>query len=162
MASHAQTSATVQPLSGSPTAYKLINPTMKALLKSPLHGIMSKGLMVLCFMGRKSGKQYEIPVAYHRLDDDPNLITVVTHSRWGVNFDDGRQANLLIRGEWHSLQGQAIRDTEEVAEAIHHLLEKNGKNFARMLGLKISSEGVPSLDEVRAGVHQSRIIKFQM
>ena len=43
---------------------RVLNPVVKALLGSPLHGLLSHDLMVLSFSGRKSGKQYAIPVGY--------------------------------------------------------------------------------------------------
>ena len=36
------------------------------VLESPLHGIMSKGLLVLEYEGRRSGKRYERTAAVHR------------------------------------------------------------------------------------------------
>lgn len=47
-----------------PAVFRLVNPLMKLLLRSPLHGLVSKRLMLLTMTGRKSGKQYSIPVGY--------------------------------------------------------------------------------------------------
>jgi len=45
---------------------KIMNPLMKALLYSPLHGEVSKSLMLLSFTGRKSGMKFTPPVGYLR------------------------------------------------------------------------------------------------
>ncbi len=45
-------------------AYTLANPVLIFLLRSPLHTLVSRSLMVLIFQGRKSGKRYTIPVGY--------------------------------------------------------------------------------------------------
>ena len=41
---------------------KLVNPMLRWLLSSPLHGIASKGLLVLHVTGRRSGRVYEVNV----------------------------------------------------------------------------------------------------
>ena len=43
---------------------KFMNNLMTAMLRSPLHGMMSKFIMLISFRGRKSGKLYTIPVGY--------------------------------------------------------------------------------------------------
>jgi hypothetical protein len=44
---------------------KIINPVLRAVLASPLHGIASKGLLVLHVRGRRTGKVYDVPVGRH-------------------------------------------------------------------------------------------------
>jgi hypothetical protein len=63
--------------------FTLTNPLIKMLLRSPLHGGLSKRLMVLSFTGRKSGQRYSTPVGYLQ---DGNRILVFTHSVWRNNF----------------------------------------------------------------------------
>ena len=41
--------------------FKVMNPIMKGLLRSPLHGLMSGSLMLITYAGRKTGKPYTIP-----------------------------------------------------------------------------------------------------
>ena len=43
---------------------KLYNPLMKWLLRSPLHGVVSKMYLLVTFTGRKSGTVYSTPVEY--------------------------------------------------------------------------------------------------
>ena len=47
-----------------------LNATMKFILKSPLHGMLSKTILVLTFTGQKSGKIYSTPVSYSRQDGE--------------------------------------------------------------------------------------------
>ncbi len=47
-------------------AYKVINPIMGLLLRSPLPGPVGKRLLLLEYTGRKSGKSFRLPVAYVR------------------------------------------------------------------------------------------------
>ena len=44
--------------------FALINPAMRVLLHSPLHGLMSGSVMLISFKGRVTGRTYTTPVRY--------------------------------------------------------------------------------------------------
>jgi hypothetical protein len=80
-------------------AYKIVNPFMKALLRSPLHGFMSGSLVLLHFRGRKSGREFVTPLSYVREGGTVWLLSA--HStRWWMNLrEDGTPVKLVIAGE---------------------------------------------------------------
>ena len=45
--------------------FVVINAVMRALLASPLHGIVGGTIALLLFTGRKSGQAYRTPVGVH-------------------------------------------------------------------------------------------------
>ena len=44
--------------------YRDINPSVRFLLRSPLHGLMSGNTLLLEFTGRKSGRALSTPISY--------------------------------------------------------------------------------------------------
>ena len=52
-------------------------------------------LALLSFSGRRSGKRYDVPVAYHELDGEG---IVLTRSRWRVNFRGGADIEVTQEG----------------------------------------------------------------
>ncbi len=48
--------------------FRALNPLMRALLRSPFHGLLSGMLMLLSYTGRKSGRTYTIPIGYFDWD----------------------------------------------------------------------------------------------
>ena len=76
----------------------IANPINKAVLRSPLHGLMSKSTMLISFKGRKSGKTYETPVNYHR---EGQTITVVSwkNRAWWKNLRGGVPVTVRVEGE---------------------------------------------------------------
>ncbi len=44
--------------------FALINPAMRLLLRSPMHGLMSGSVMLISFKGRVTGRTYTTPVRY--------------------------------------------------------------------------------------------------
>jgi hypothetical protein len=79
--------------------YKIVNPFMKALLRSPLHGYASGSLTLLHFQGRKSGREFVTPLSYVRQENTVWLLSA--HStRWWMNLrEDGTPVTLVIAGE---------------------------------------------------------------
>ena len=45
-------------------AYKIANPIVKTLLRSPLHNIASGSLTLLHFTGRKSGRRFVVKICW--------------------------------------------------------------------------------------------------
>lgn len=65
-------------MSESPTIPPFLNKTMKTILRSPIHGMVSKSILLITFTGRKSGKTYTTPVSYSQ---DGDLVTIFTHAK---------------------------------------------------------------------------------
>jgi deazaflavin-dependent oxidoreductase (nitroreductase family) len=94
-------------MSQTPSVPPFVNHAMKFVLGSPMHGMVSKSVMLITFTGRKSGKTYTTPVSYSQ---DGGQVTVFTHATWWKNLRSGAPVTLRIRGR--DLQGLA----ESVAE----------------------------------------------
>ena len=45
-------------------SYRFLNPTLKFLLRSPFHRVMSYGAMIFIFEGCKTGTRYDVVVTH--------------------------------------------------------------------------------------------------
>ncbi len=104
---------------------RALNKVPAALLRSPLHGLMSKRFLLLTFNGRKSGKRYDIPVAYAR---DGDAFSMTTDSRWWKNLRGesgvGVPVRLRVRGKEYEGVGESITNEGEVTRVLKLLLEE--------------------------------------
>ena len=124
---------------------RAVNPAVKFLLGTPLGGGIRRQMMVLNFTGRKSGRQYSVPVSAHRLD---NTLYALASAGWTANFRDGANAEVLWDGKKTTMRGELIRDPATVADLSHRAAESYGaKKAQRMMGLKFRDNRVPSLEE---------------
>jgi F420H(2)-dependent quinone reductase len=76
-----------------------LNPLVAGLLRSPLHSLASRWLLVLTVTGRRSGRRYAIPVGYQR--DGDRLVVLVSNARrkrWWRNYRSPGPVELLLRG----------------------------------------------------------------
>ena len=65
--------------------YEALNVPMRALLRSPLHGIASRNLCIFLYAGRRSGRRFETPLSYVR-DGEHLWLLSSRDTRWWTNF----------------------------------------------------------------------------
>jgi deazaflavin-dependent oxidoreductase (nitroreductase family) len=137
----------------------MLNKTMKLLLRSPLHGVISKYLLLITFTGRKSGKTYTTPVSYAQEDGQ---VTIFTHANWWKNLRGGAPVSLRLRGR--DVQGLAepfAEDKQEIAEALAAHLRKSPFD-ARYYDVAIDDNGNPNLEEVERAVQSVTMIRVRL
>ena len=87
------------------------NQVVKALLRSPLHPLVSGQLALVTVTGRRSGREYTFPVGYKR---DGNVVTIPVmwpeRKVWWRNLRGGAPVRLRLRGEEHTGNAQALGD----------------------------------------------------
>jgi deazaflavin-dependent oxidoreductase (nitroreductase family) len=107
---------------------KIANPFVCMILRSPLHGMMSAVLLLITYRGRKSGKEYTLPVQYVQ---DGNLIYIIPgmpdQKTWWRNLRGGalvqiRLAGKLLSGKADVLDGSA--HTEQIARVLEIYLRR--------------------------------------
>jgi deazaflavin-dependent oxidoreductase (nitroreductase family) len=85
------------------------NPLVRWLLRSPLHGLMSRSTVLVTVAGRKSGRAYTVPTSYAR-DGDTLWIVTRRDKTWYRNVRGGAPVEL-------QLGGRQVRGFAEVLEA---------------------------------------------
>ena len=76
-----------------------LNPVISSLLRSPLHRLLSAGLVLVEVQGRRTGRLYWIPVGYQR--DGATITVLVSHARrkqWWRNYQEPAPIRVLLRG----------------------------------------------------------------
>jgi hypothetical protein len=84
------------------------NQLVRGLVSSPLHPLVSRRLTLITVTGRRSGKEYTLPVEYKR-DGDRVTIPVMWPQRklWWRNLQDGAPVRLRLRGSDRSGSARA-------------------------------------------------------
>ena len=99
------------------TMSRLGNPFVRALLGSPLHGLLSGSLILVTYTGRKTGRTFAIPVLY--AGDTEELVVYVRHSPekvWWRNLRGGAPVRVRVRGEMFAGTGTVISGHPQVRE----------------------------------------------
>src|SRR5574342_35500 len=90
-------------------------PMMVWLLKSPLHGMISRGTMLVTVTGRKSGRSISTPTNYLR---DGSTLWVISwrDRKWWRNLRGGANVRVLLAGKSLEGRGQVIEVERAVAQ----------------------------------------------
>lgn len=142
-----------------PTVPPIVNKVITLVLRSPMHGLISKTVLLITFTGRKSGNAYTTPVGYSQND---NLIRIFTHHAWWKNLCSNPSVTLRLRGS--DVQGLAhpiAEDKQIVAEGLTaHLLQV--KSDAKYYDVTYDEHGNPRIDEVAKAVQNVVMISVQL
>ena len=128
---------------------------MKWLIRSPIHGFVSKSMLVIGYTGRKSGKRYETPVNYVRAGDDL-LVTSYRNRNWWRNMLGGAPVTLWLMRKQIQASAEAYSDLVDVTCYLQAYLDQvpqQGKYF----NVALDEQGRPNQGQVSQAA-QGRVI----
>jgi endonuclease YncB( thermonuclease family) len=138
----------------------IVNPLMKLVLHSPLHGLVSGTTMLVSFSGRMSGKHYTVPVNYTR---DGDVITFFSHRAriWWRNLSRGAPVTVRVKG--HDLPGTAdvVTDTEQIVAGLAvHLAQLPGD--AKYYQVRLDDDRHPDPQDVARAAETRALVRIKL
>ena len=95
---------------------RVANPLLRFVLSSPLHRPLSRSLLVLSYIGRRSGRRRATPVQYAPFGDDLALVAArASHKSWWRNFRDPAPVMITLRGRRDRAVAEVLRGDERNA-----------------------------------------------
>jgi hypothetical protein len=130
---------------------RLANPLVRGVLGSPAHRMLSGALVVLTYRGRRSGREFRIPLQYAETPTRRIVALAVRpeRKRWWRSFSNPAPARLLVAGATRPVIGRVLAGEERRA-AVRAYLER----FPRAAGA-LGLTGRPdddALDDAPAAV----------
>ncbi len=127
--------------------YSVINPVVKFILNSPLHGLMSRNTVLLEFRGRKSGKTYTTPVSYRATNGHLHCFTDKAN-KWWLNLQGGDDIGVTLRGRKMTGKPSVLADgSAQVHTALRDLLVASPRDAAHA-GVAFDAAGQPVTSDV--------------
>ena len=117
-----------------------VNRIMRGLLRTPLLArLAGRRLLTLYVTGRKSGRQYAIPVAYTR---DGGDLLIGTPFGWARNLRTGEPVEIQLQGRRRQAGVQVIADEPGVTDA-YATMARDNHNFAKFNHVGFDANGNP-------------------
>lgn len=138
---------------------RVVNPLLRALLRSPLHRALSANLMLISVRGRKTGRVYTVPVGRH---ESGGMFLVSSKGAWRHNLRGGAPVKLTVDGRERAAYAELDEDPDEVAAVFKTLLSRYGRTGPAMLGLRINVGRSPSTDEIKPAVARRAIARVRL
>jgi deazaflavin-dependent oxidoreductase (nitroreductase family) len=133
------------------------NDFMSWILRSPFHGMISNGMMLITVTGRKTGKKYTTPVEYYRQNGDLWVLTSRDRT-WWRNVRGGADVQLILKGKTIDAVAETIMDTQDVeGELVDYVLHL--PMSARGLGIRLENK-TPNVDDIRRLAKEKLFVKI--
>ncbi len=138
---------------------RLVKLFFMVVLHAPLiHHLLSGRWTSLEFIGRKTGRAYHTPVAYHQ-EDDRVYITVI--DRWWLNLRGGAPVRLMLRLHPRSGTSREVTDPDEAARRLRQILN-DVPQLAYPGDVRIVNGEVSDQELHRALAAGRRIVEIQL
>lgn len=135
------------------------NDFMAWVLRSPLHGLLSGGMLLLTVTGKKTGKQYTVPVGYY-VENGVYWVMTSRNRTWWKNLRGGAKVELLLKRK--SVRAAAQTETEESAVALR--LEEYLRHVpqaASRMGILIDG-GKPNSEDLLRTAKERLFVRFEL
>ncbi len=136
------------------------NSIMKWLIRSPLHGLVSKSMLVIGYTGRKSGKRYETPVNYVREGADL-LITSYQRRTWWRNMLGGAPVTVWLAGKQMQASAEAYSELADVTRYLQAYLDHVPQQ-ARYFNVALDEQGHPAPEQVAQAAQERVIVRVRL
>jgi deazaflavin-dependent oxidoreductase (nitroreductase family) len=143
---------------------RFFNPVIRALLRSPFHGLLSGQILLLTYAGRRSGRRYTLPVGYVR--DGDALIIVAQHSelkRWWRNLRGDVPVAVLLCGQRVNARADVVEDPAAVAAEVDRLIARLGaKEASRQLYMSLDVAPPLTRDQLAQALHGVVLVRITL
>ncbi|WP_051024627.1 MULTISPECIES: nitroreductase/quinone reductase family protein [Nocardia] len=131
-----------------------VDAAMRALLRSPLHRLLSAKLMIVTVVGRKTGRVYANPVGYAESD---GALLVGTAAGWRRNLRPGEPVRITWRGRERLADWEVISGEDEIAEPYRVILTQN-PTHGRFAGIGLDADGNVDREQLRAAIGRGTVV----
>ena len=137
----------------------LINPVVAFLARSPLHFLISHQVLVIQFKGRKSGKQYLVPVSYHEHESSYTCLTLRSNI-WWRNLKEVSHTKIWLKGTLKNAQIDLEFNNDQIVESTLRDLVTNNRVDAYFAKIKLNKDGSPDSDDLIQAGKIHTVLKF--
>ena len=124
-----------------------VNRMIRGLMRTPgLSRLVGRRLITVYVVGRKSGRQYAVPVAYARHGE---TLLVGTPFGWVRNLRTGEPVDIRLAGRRQPADVEVIKDEAGVVE-LYAMLARDNHQFAKFNKISLDDAGDPSPTDLHA------------
>ena len=140
---------------------RMMNPVIGWTLKSPLHPVLSSSVLLLQFTGRRTGRAFETPLRYVRIDERIRCFSS-QETQWWRNLGENRKARVILAGRRIDVSTQVIigaTEKEAVTDALRSYINIYPQDAAYH-NIKLDKDGVPNESDVEQAVANGIMVEM--
>lgn len=129
--------------------YRVLNPVVSGLLRSPAHGLLSGNTLLLEYRGRRSGRFFRTPVSYCERDGVLHCFAGRNHL-WWRNLAAGEPVDVVLRGRRQTMTPTVnLDDRDMIAARLRDFLLAVPRD-APHSGVRLGAGGEPDAGDLAA------------
>lgn len=136
------------------------NSIISAILRSPLHGLLSGDMLVLRYTGRKSGVSRSVPVSYIQ-EDDTLLILSLRKRTWWRSLRGQAPVRIRLQGRDVDAVGEVVEDGATVTELLRVMVAQR-RELARLYGVSQAVDTPADRERLQAVADGKVIIRLHL
>jgi len=135
------------------------NDFMAWVLRSPFHGMLSNGMMLISVTGRKTGKIYTTPVGFY--EEGGYLWVITSRDRsWWRNLQGGADVKLLVKRK--PVNGFAETELDEKAvESRMYEYVKRIPQAAKPMGIRVEN-GTANAEDIARTAKDRLFVRIKL
>jgi hypothetical protein len=137
------------------------NAIITAILRSPMHALLSLNLMLITYTGRKSGRRVTVPVTYVR-DADTLWVISKRERAWWRSLIGGAEVTLRLRGKAVVTSADAIVDDLETKIAGLTLYVKEYPDVGKAIVIRYDAEKQPNPEDVAREAEKRVLVRIRL
>lgn len=146
-----------------PSPSKLVtavpNALISLLLRSPLHGLVSRSCVLLSFRGRKSGRTYTFPVGYFSHEGD--TVEIIPLHNWWRNLYGNVPVILWFKGRKYRAIADASHGDEMTIKEVQRLIQASPA-LIRVCQVERDGAGQPKPESVRQVAQSLVLVRIRL
>jgi hypothetical protein len=138
-----------------------LNPLIAWVLRSPLHGLVSRDLLLLTYAGARTGTRRTLPLSY--VEVAGRLYLCTRSSLWWRNLRNGRPVELRLRGRTVTATPVVLDlESAEALDALRAFLTANPKTGEMLYQVRTDAERRPVEEDLRREVGRSVVVRLDV
>lgn len=123
------------------------NDFMSWVLRSPFHGMLSGGMMLITVTGKRTGKKYTTPVGYY-VEGEYLWIITSRERKWWRNLQGGAAVDLLLKRKPVQAFAEVETDEKSVEARMYEYL-RHVPQAAKRMGIRVQDNQPDGSDIAR-------------
>jgi deazaflavin-dependent oxidoreductase (nitroreductase family) len=158
---HGAADAASETLPASIRLLRRLKPLMVALLRSPLHRVLSRDLLLLSYVGAKSGRRLVLPLSYIEVDGHVYLCT--RSSLWWRNLRANRDVEIHLRGRRVAASAHVVDpESSEARAGFRAFITRNPRTGEMLYDVRAGADGRPVEEDLEREVVRSVVVRLEL
>lgn len=134
------------------------NDFMSWVLRSPFHGMLSSGMMLITVTGRRTGKKYTTPVEYYCQNSDLWVLTSRNRT-WWRNLRGGAEVSLLLKRKSVTALAEPELDQKTVEARMYEYI-RHMPQAVKTMGIRVQN-GNANAEDITRIVRERLFVKIR-